>query len=585
MKKFITLLTVFVLIFTIAISSVVSAEGEETTRTVGPGGLDFYSITIHYESPILMEYYKKTVNNVTSYYFVNPTVTEGDAYVDKNGVSLKADKLVVGGNKAGDFSVIQSSNDPSYKIYPDITAAAKPSNFAFYNHINDGNVLMQIGSTNFYGLTKPYDDGDPYVNKNPNVIYGDDGYALAVETDADGNPYRIDINGYTINSNNIWVSNDGRRCELFINVPVLRKTGEIKRGKPVTKWFDSDEYIVVDASKKFDANGKIVNTKVLDYVYYVSDADYDAFLADESKTSITPSLYEYQAKASDYATLADFNEAKQDELKTFKKKNEVFQTYAQMFKLKYADDIEDINGDKVKNYLDDPTYYTRDMTAADILTTKVDGKSVPVNGTPMLGTPQVNVKIKDITIEIDALGTQTYSDLSQDPQQQNLIHITINDCLKNIEFFDRCLEENRITQEARDIMCKSLLATVKSQTTKTTMQSATSASNTVKSISLGLDADTLANLTREKATFYLNFEIKTQQPEAAYEQYANNKNYLMKEDKFSPISIQLKTEADLPPVIATDDPNKGCCAGSNSAAIAQIMFVLGAAFVIKSKKK
>ena len=54
--------------------------------------------------------------------------------------------------------------------------------------------------------------------------------------------------------------------------------------------------------------------------------------------------------------------------------------------------------------------------------------------------------------------------------------------------------------------------------------------------------------------------------------------------EFSPVTIQIKTDADLPPVIKAAE-NEGCCAGSEASAIAQIMFILGAALIIKSKKK
>lgn len=589
MKKFFTLLVVFVLVFTMTASIFVSAEDEATAapndgRTLGAGGLDFYSITIHYESPILLNYYSlvnsdKTKTNL----FFNPKITDGDKFVDDKNKSLMADKVIIGGNTSGDYYVVQykNSKDPSVNIYPDITASSKPKKFAFYNHIQDGNVLMQVESTDFYGLTAPYDEGAAYVNQNPNVIYGSDGYALAVEQDADGNAYRIDINGYAITANNIWISQDGRRCELFVNIPVLRKTGAVnKKGVPVTEWANSDTYMALDFNARFDENGKIINLMDIKNVFYIPDADFEAFLADETRNTITPSPYTIQTKRSDYQTEDEYTKAVNSEIKALGKTGEYYtKSYAQLFKTKFAEGLTDTNKDGVIDQLDDTTYYTREVTADDILYAQVEGKSIPVNGTPIIATPQVTVKIKDITVEIDALGSQIYSDLSSDPQQQNEIIVTLNDCLSNINFYDRCLRENRITQEQFDAMGKVLLGSVKSVTTKTEMQDVKTDSGTVKSLSLGLTAEQLAAISRSPSTIFINFSINTHQPDAAYSQFIEKKNYLVTD--FSPVSIQVKTDADLPDVIP--QPKKGGC--GSSAAIAQVMLVLGAAVVIKRKKK
>lgn len=590
MKKFFTLLVVFVLILTMTASIFVSAEGEATAapndgRTIGAGGLDFYSVTIHYESPILLEYWSGKVNSVTSNLFFNPEVTDGDKYVDSKGNPLMADKVVIGGNTAGDYYVAQYKNTkyPELNIYPDITASAKPKKYAFYNHIQDGNVLMQVEATDFYGLTDPYDEGAAYVNQNPNVIYGNDGYALAVETDADGNAYRIDINGYAVTSNNIWVSHDGRRCELFVNVPVLRKTGAVnKKGVPVTEWANSDTYVALGFNERFDENGKIINLMNIKKVFFIAEADFQAFLADETRNTISPTQYDIQTKRSDYATEKDYTKALNSELKALGKTGEYYEkSYAQLFKTKFADDLTDVNKDGVINQLDDATYYTKDITAEDILYTEVDGKTIPVNGTPIIATPQVSVKIKDITIEIDALGTQLYSDVASDPQQQNEIIVTLNDCLSNINFYQKCLDENRITQEQFDAMGKVLLGSVKSVTTKTEMQDAKTESGTKKSLSLGLTAEQLASISRSPSTIFLNFAIRTHQPPEAYAQFLEKKAYLVSEKDFSPVSIPVKTLDDLPDVIP--QPKKEGC--GSSAAIAQVMLVLSAALVIKRKKK
>lgn len=587
MKKYFTLLVVFALILTMTAPLFVTANDAAAAdgRTLGTGGLDFYSITIHYESPILMDYwYDKAYGSSSKLnLFFDPEITEGDKYVDEKGNSLKADTVVIGGNTSGDYYVVQykNSENPALSIYPDITAVSKPKKYAFYNHIQNGNVLMAVDTTNFYGLTEPYDEGKAYVNQNPNVVYGSDGYALAVETDSTGAPYRIDINGYAFTSNNIWVSQDGRRCELFVNVPVLRKTGAVnKKGVPVTEWANSDTYAALDFDVRFDENGKIINIMDIQNIYYVPQADYDAFLANESQMTIIPTKYDLQAKRSDYETEKEYESAVKAEKKAID--GEYYdKVYAQLFKLKYAEGIKDLNKDGVLDYNDDETYYTREITADDILFTTVEGKSIPVNGTPIMATPQTTVKIKDITVEIDALGTQTYTDLASDPQQQNIITVTLNDCLANVNFYNKCLAENRITQEEFDAMAKSVLGTVKSVTTKTEMvPDAKTESTTVKSLSLGLTPEQLAAISRKPATLYVNFTIGTHQPEAAYQEYIDHSNYLLKD--FEPVSISVKTDKDLPPVIETKKEDKGC---GSSAAIAQAMFVLGAALVIKRKKR
>ena len=68
-KKFFTLLVAFVLIFTTVLPAL-ATDGTEADgsgeRTVGTGGLDFYSITIHYDKPTLVSYIAKR----SKYYFL-----------------------------------------------------------------------------------------------------------------------------------------------------------------------------------------------------------------------------------------------------------------------------------------------------------------------------------------------------------------------------------------------------------------------------------------------------------------------------------------------------------------------------------
>ena len=99
MKKFFTLLVVFVLILTMTASIFVSAEGEATAapndgRTIGTGGLDFYSVTIHYESPVLLEYWSGKVNNaakcikeINEHYRINTPIIDAVYNILYEGIS------------------------------------------------------------------------------------------------------------------------------------------------------------------------------------------------------------------------------------------------------------------------------------------------------------------------------------------------------------------------------------------------------------------------------------------------------------------------------------------------------------------
>lgn len=83
---------------------------------------------------------------------------------------------------------------------------------------------------------------------------------------------------------------------------------------------------------------------------------------------------------------------------------------------------------RVDSKKDSETYFNTDRVfdASDILKDEKNGYIIM--GTPRIGTPVLNVSVKDITVELDALGTQLYDDVASDPQQKNTITLSINDC-------------------------------------------------------------------------------------------------------------------------------------------------------------
>lgn len=296
---------------------------------------------------------------------------------------LLSDKLVIpaGSRTAGNFYQLKTSDGT---IANGLHYSKFPYKNAFITHIVDSSVIRTQAKVNLFGITAPYDDA-PYEHQNPNLQYAEDGYALAEETDSNGNQLKIDVNGYLIDTaDSIWRTANDERIELYTQIPVIRKTGEVRANKPVTEVVESDEWEWVPYEDRFDENGKIRNLLDLSYKYMITEEEYDAFLADESQTVLN--LYR-----------AENDEAYDDAPSK-------------------ARSITYVKTVRVNPEINSETYFNTDriFTADDMVK---DAKGNVAFGTPRIGTPVLNISVKDITIEIDALGTQLYDDVASDPQQ------------------------------------------------------------------------------------------------------------------------------------------------------------------------
>lgn len=576
-KKVFAIVTMLILVVSLFASVPVMADEAATAEI---GGLDFYSITVHYENPVLVSYYETKIEvvdekgktkKVDVKYFYNTDAESEDKkyeYTDKksNVVSLTADKLVIPA-KDNFYQVNAATN-----INSDFWYSKVPYSNAFLTHIVNGSAICTSSKIDLFGITKPYDDA-PYEHKNPNIKYADDGYALATQTDANGNNLKIDVNGYLVDTNdNIWRTSNDERVELFTQIPVVKKTGEVtKKGVPVTQIVLSDEYEWVPFNDRFDDKGKIVDIQTLEYMYMVDEAEFDAFLESDSNT----------LKLKRTADAAAYKAAPSK-----------------------AKEIAYVTTCLVDKEKDSTTYWNKDrqFNQDDIVK---DEMGFVAYSTPRIGTPLLNAKIKDITVEIDALGTKLYDDLASDPQQKNTITVSINDCEYNAKLYKQWFDEGLYTQAEYDALTKFVLGTAKSKTTRTEIdmdkanykkQAEYGYSTTVASVSIGASADILAKIPAS-AKIFVGFAINEQQPEAAwnetYQKKMLTKDSATRGSTVISEKIDLLTDADKP-VVKNNNTNADVATSVSYVviiAIAAVAVVLVAAVVViiivvsKKKKK
>lgn len=532
-KKFLT----SVLASALALSSLISVAPVNAAATDEVGGLDFYSITFHYENEVLVKCDEKDFNN--------------------KGKQELVDKLVIkaGAFDGGNFYQVQADGG----IESDCYYSRLPKKNTFITHITNGSAISSNEKVSLFGYNNPY-DAQPYVNQNPNIQYAEDGYALAKELDKDGNNLKIDQNGFIVYPDNVWRTAEGKRVEPFIQIPVVKKTGAVnKKGVPETEVVLSNEYEWIPFEDRFDENGKIVNTKNLGYMYMLTKEEYEAFLEDDNQTELK--LY----RAADEETAENAYR---------KAKNE---SYAVLCL---------VNSDP-KNEADfatDKVFKNEDIVK--------DANGYVSFASPKMGTPVTSVKIKDITIEIDALGAQIYDDLTQDPQQKNIIKVSLNDCGYNAEQYKKWYDEGLYTDEKYAELEVAILGSAKSQTTRTSIETDKSKYNedltspTTKSISLELNQDVL-NSIPSSAQIYLDFTIGENQPAEAYSDDYKKK---MLSDALDSDIVYYLTEDDKPEAPASDTTNKDSSSDYTTIIIiaaAAAVVVIGAVvvIVIVSKKK
>ncbi|MGI6529335.1 MAG: hypothetical protein ACOX3J_06585 [Clostridia bacterium] len=263
-KKLFILFLTLVVILSAFFYPVIATEDEENTEgngeevEVGPGGLDFYSITIYYDIPTVVDYTyvsrSESQKQDLVYYFNKGKKVYKDGFV----FGEPQDKFVL---RAGD------TRDTGYTMYKErVTTTVSnfvgleapgyenkalyskfPHKYAYLTHIQNDTTVLTKRSIFFYGITRVSDDAGQI---NPNYIVRDDGYIAT----ADGE-YKIDINGYLLYEGDVWKDIDGNIIELFE--------------------YDDDFNLVL--ADRFDENGRIRFLRPGDqlFLYRVKDLNGD----------------------------------------------------------------------------------------------------------------------------------------------------------------------------------------------------------------------------------------------------------------------------------------------------------------------
>lgn len=548
-KRLITLLIAFVMMFTLIVPAVAaepSASAKPEVITSG-GGMDFYSITVNYTDEILVDYVKGKYDGEKAYLFKGEDGQEvkADKVVLRAGVTKELDSIGYDRSDPADTSNFYQLEAPSEGIYANAHYSNFPYDYAYITHIQDGAIIKSKTAFSFYGIFAPYDEGAPYANKNPNVVYDDDGYALDKETDKDGKNYRIDINNYRIDDKGLWYDDAGNRVELFYQVPSFNYVGVGSKGTDAKFNREiSNQFASISYAERFDSNGMVKDVSDMIVYYYISKEDYLAFLeANKNASSTDPaqlplkkaaySEEEARANGTELVETVTAGRAtnKLDQLKRGTKFTAPYfyvacnlKTYRVVQQSTYVDDSGKVVEDKSKKmtkdmYLSEDTLFSEDYIARD-------ASGNLIISTPTQGNPKLNVEIESITIEIDAVGQQLYTDAASDPQNKNEITVSINDFPQNIALKEAALADEWISQKTFDSYQSRVLATVNSKTTATSAVWSesdikdSSYKSTVTSIDLGLSKEEL-NALPYTATLYLSFSIETQQPDEAC-----NKSYI-----------------------------------------------------------
>ncbi len=576
----------------------------------GPGGLDFYSVTIHYEKPILVDYvYDKKAKG---YMFVDAdgNTTMSDEYIWRAGTTKTNGYFANKTSKSADTNYYQMQSVelgiPALAHYSKV-----PYNYAYITHIQDNAVIKTRESVNFFGITDPYDDGEPYVNKNPNVKYDNDGYALDKNQNEDGSYDRIDINNYRINKDYLWFSEEGERIELFYQKCQYICTGVNEKG--VVKYSQDnikyvEDYVMIPYEKRFDENGKIRNVKDIMVLQYVTVEEMDAFIEEvktmlendpESVTPQNPKILEFHVELDD-ATMADMIKNKKSyrfpkTTQTANQKYKISKEVPESQRAAAAADATPAEGEPAIPMIEDSVYF--DKNTVFTMENIARNNGFLAYSTPIQGEPQLDVKIKDISIEIDAVGSQLYGNAADDPQDKNTIVITLNDFETNCIAKKAALDEEYINQDTYDGFSSMILGTVHSKTTSTEPNFSkdnlkegyedTNWKSTVQSIYLNLDEETLAKLPMS-ASIFLNFHIQTQQPEEAFDlnqcKLNSKKTSLVAENAVKYVRPANKIATPEPIITYIDTTPWGLIIGLAAGAVVIAVAVILAVVLSKKKK-
>ncbi|MBE7065175.1 MAG: hypothetical protein E7384_05120 [Ruminococcaceae bacterium] len=541
MKKFLVLvLTVAVLASSFVLPSMAATEPKDI------GGFDFYSITFHYSEPTVVGYkiekVEEEVNGkkkkVDKYVFAD-AVDSYTVYVketkENQVLSQQSESVIKTANNAvTNFFAVEASdmgigaNELMYSKYP--TAGA------YVTQIQDKTAIMLKDSSNIAGLGDFYDQTGKV---NPNLVV-ENGYFIDAVT---GN--KIDDNGFVIDANNLWHEESGIRVEAFIE--------------------DAEGKLVWIPYEKRSVDGKALENSKVNGEYLV-------------EKGVLPAFPEFDANV-------DYNEdgnagttkSKSADKKAWQAKKDSYESaFVQLYRIKTDTDG---NGKYSKAELAAADDLTKTFTQDDIeVFVNAMGVSSFNRGTPVAGVAKTKSTIKSITIEIDALGTQLYSDVAQDPQQKNTIVLSTGSVLENVKF-------------AEDVVAKdstkynnvgTVVGTAKAVTTKTAMDLKKDAAITAKSVNVEATADTLAAI-KNGVELYFNFFVETLQPTDGVNIADTYK------DALAPVTVYKLEESDIPSIeVAEEDDGGlglGLIIGIVAGAVVLIAVVVIIIVVVSKKKK
>ena len=545
-KVFALLLTVAVIVTSLAIPAAAATEKVA-------GGLDFYSVTVHYSAPVVVSYesVKKSDKVEMVDVYGNKVLDEdGDPVIVTGYVFSEAvDKYTI---SAAEFAMRNSDGDEITNQVLDYNETALKttkkapvqwerrfnainvseldinSNNLVYNNnfgisnITDNTVIGINDAASMYGVQELYDDAG---NRNPNFAF--DGTYFTDVTGA-----KIDDNGYIIDDNNIWHNYEDKRVELFVKA-------------------DDGSYVWVSPANRTDENGRVVNYSKM------TNAD----LVDKGVLSVPASL------------------TSEKEIKDWKEELCRFETFV----IAYPDDKTSLTEAERADY----DSASRVITEADIETMMVMGEEMYVNGTPELGTPKTSYTISKITIELDAMGESMAADVASDPQQANEIYLTTGDIYANVKSALDYIAENPNKTYTDGIF----IGVAKSVTTKTEMKDEEGIPSTVKSVDVALEEEVAIPAN---GAIYLTFKIGQLQPDAAAEfefnstapEGAKSSTGAISESETykltSVTKVVLNTEK-LPDAPVVNSQKSGC--GSTIAGSFAILCTMAAAAFVLRKKE
>ena len=334
----------------------------------------------------------------------------------------------------------------------------------------------------------------------------------------------------------LWYDETGSRVELFYEAPVMNYVGEDGKYVECSRAY-TDELTHVNYNIRIDAEtGKIKKLEDMKAIFYITKADLIQFFKD-NKGKVSPTspksipLTLLDPSSEDYDTTLNKIMSKGSDKATELKRSESYRKdyYYMEVNLSTYRVVRDFatvseEGKVVVDQSKEMTaelYSAKDTKFAQEYIAR-DAVGNLIIGTPVIGTPKMNVEIESISVEVAAMGDQTYDNAAADPQSKNKITVSINDFAGNITLKEQALADKWISQETFDSYASKVLATVSGKTTYTEAEWDKSKvvdgqykQDKYASIDLGLSKEELNKLPLT-ANIFLSFDIETTQAAGAY---------------------------------------------------------------------